>query len=520
MRTLWTDGALAFWAAGLASSFVLLAYRIVGRWGLPLDDGWIHLQFARSLAGGDGLSFEAGRLISGSTAPLWTALVALLVGLPGSAVIWVLLLGTGLSVVSVLLLRRLACDLGLDRSLAAFAAFLMASTGPLVWAAVSGLEIPLFVCLSLVATRCHLRDRQQTGGIALSLPLFALSALARPEGLLLLALAVLDRALADRRLAAEPRWWGWLRGSWPGLLLAAAVLAPVALFNVAVSGSLLPTTFGAKSGGVVSLVPSLRYLHTVLGILFRAQPYMVLIAGAGALVLIRRLRREDNRGLLPALWLVALPLAYSCLASSGRPLVGNFGRYHYPLFPFVILLGCLGLAELRRSVAARSSRRAAALALALALFVAWPTLSHLRTTAGQYANSVRNVEDGDGRAARWLRDQLPAGATLAVNDIGLVQYLLPRHRLFDLAGIITPEVHQFTAAARARGLPWEAGIADYLAVSRPDYLVVFPSWFPGLLGTEVSFTPIREFVIDGNIALGGDRIVVYTTPWTRQELRP
>ena len=38
----------------------------------PLDDSWIHLQFARNLAEGRGFSYNPGVPVSGSTAPLWT----------------------------------------------------------------------------------------------------------------------------------------------------------------------------------------------------------------------------------------------------------------------------------------------------------------------------------------------------------------------------------------------------------------------------------------------------------------
>ncbi|MDH3521962.1 MAG: hypothetical protein OES32_00115 [Acidobacteriota bacterium] len=506
---------LALAGAALAIAYVATGWRALRRLGLPLDDSWIHLQFARSLAAGHGLAFEPGELVAGSTAPLWTALVSLLEPLPGSPVARVQALGIVVFAAGIPVLYGLGRDLGLGRGLAAFGAALYALTGPMVWSAVSGLEVPLFVLLSLAATRCHVQDRAAPRGVALSLPLFALSALARPEGLLLLALAVLDRAVAVRG-----RWRDGLAGAWAGLVLAAIVLAPVALFNLSVSGSLLPTTFAAKSGGVRGLLPSLRYLHTVLGILFRAQPYMTLLAGAGVVALARRAGGDRDSGLLPALWVCGLPLAYSCFSSPGGALVGNFGRYHYPLFPFVILLGCLGL-SLAGAARATPRGRAGRLALAAAgLVIAWPTVGHLVTTAGQYVRSVRDIEDGDVAAARWLAPRLPAGASLAVNDIGAIKYLLPEHRIFDLAGIVTPEVHRYTRAAVAAGGRWEEGIRAYLDRVRPDYLVVFPSWFPGLLASDGSFRPIREFSVPGNIALGGDRLAIYSTPWTREEVRP
>ncbi|MCZ7668389.1 MAG: hypothetical protein M5U34_14955 [Chloroflexi bacterium] len=44
--------------------------------GAPLDDAWIHFQFARNLSQGNGFSFNPGEATPGSTAPLWTMLLA------------------------------------------------------------------------------------------------------------------------------------------------------------------------------------------------------------------------------------------------------------------------------------------------------------------------------------------------------------------------------------------------------------------------------------------------------------
>ena len=64
---------LALAAAGLY--FASETYLLSGHLGFPLDDSWIHLQFARNLAAGDGLSYNPGERVTGSTAPLWTALL-------------------------------------------------------------------------------------------------------------------------------------------------------------------------------------------------------------------------------------------------------------------------------------------------------------------------------------------------------------------------------------------------------------------------------------------------------------
>ncbi|MES1211280.1 MAG: hypothetical protein ABUL63_02990, partial [Acidobacteriota bacterium] len=105
--------------AALVACLVYLAAElfVVGRLGFPLDDSWIHLQFARNLADGFGLSYNPGHLVTGSTAPLWTALLAPLLLLPGNVVVWTKLLGIAFHLASVAAAWRLGRELGLSRGL-------------------------------------------------------------------------------------------------------------------------------------------------------------------------------------------------------------------------------------------------------------------------------------------------------------------------------------------------------------------------------------------------------------------
>ena len=141
---------------------------------------------------------------------------------------------------------------------------------------------------------------------------------------------------ADRLLFPRPgpsgaeRW----RGLAIGALCAALAIAAFQLFSLTVSGSPLPTTYAVKTDGPRSLLPSGLYLLRVVGVLFRPHPLPVLLAAGGALCLLERLRTPRDRGLLPALWVAGLPLAYSLYDSPDAPMmVGNFGRYYFPLDP-------------------------------------------------------------------------------------------------------------------------------------------------------------------------------------------
>ncbi len=477
-----------------------------GRLGFPLDDSWIHLQFARNLASGEGLSYNPGVLVTGSTAPLWTALLSIFYLIPGDPLVWTKLTGIVLYLLGGWVTYRLAAELDLPKPMRLFASALTLLTSWLVWSALSGLEIPLFVVLSIAGICLHIRERADPKLPPTSLAVLGVSILVRPEALLLVVLAIIDRLLIFDR--DDSGVLTWVRPVFinlvSGLLMVLAVVIPVAIFNYWVTGSVLPTTFSAKTPGVGRFLPEMRYLYTTLGILMRPQPVMVFFCGAGILALVERIGRPNDRGLLPALWLVGLPVAYSSLnPPTDFVLVGNFGRYFFPLFPVLVVLGVLGMERALQSLGRwiRVGRIRVPLRSLIVVLIFLPTVHNLVLGAGRYAQNLANVHDSDVVAAEWLASRLDPAALLAVVDIGALKYMLP-NPVVDLAGIANPEVH-------------ELGYRPFLERHRPDYLVIFPDKFRQLLQDGASFELVHTIPIPNNITMGGSAIGIYTTPWTR-----
>lgn len=511
-----TRGRSQIWFVLGLGLIACLGYLVVelavlsGQLGFPLDDSWIHLQFARNLASGEGLSYNPGQLVTGSTAPLWTALLSIFYLIPGDPFVWTKLTGIVLYLLGGWVTYRFAGELDLARPMRLFASAMTLLTSWLVWSALSGLEIPLFVVLSIAGISLHIRERADPDLPPVSLAVLGVSILVRPEALLLVVLALLDRVLKFDRDASGGLVW--VRPSYRklvlGLLMIVAVVAPVAVFNYWVAGSVLPTTFSAKTPGVGRFLPEMRYLYTTLGILMRPQPVMVMFCGAGILALVERLGRDNDRGLLPALWLVGLPVAYSTLdPPTDFVLVGNFGRYFFPLFPVLVVLGVLGMERALQSLGRwiRIGEVRVPLRSLIVVLIFAPTVHNLVLGAGRYAQNLANVHDSDVVAAEWLADRVDPEALLAVIDIGALKYMLP-NSVVDLAGIANPEVH-------------ELGYKPFLELHRPDYLVIFPDKFRQLVEDNASFALVHTIPIPNNITMGGNAIGIYTTPWTRFGLR-
>jgi hypothetical protein len=485
---------------------ILLALMGMSNWpagadvGFPLDDTWIHLQFGRTLAAGAGLEYNDGEAVLGTTSPIWSALLALAHTLPGSPARWALAAGILAHALLVWAIYFGGRTLRLARPAAVLGAAWVASSGWLVWSAVSGMEISLFALVSLIAlVRLDLEARRPAS-LPLALPLLCLLVLLRPEALLLVALACGE--LAWRRC--------WAR-SVVGLALGGLAIGPWVIWTWLRFGSPLPSTYAVKASGAQGLhLPELEYLRSVFWVLFQFQPMVPLLIGGGVVWLALRSQRLRSSWVAAA-WLLALPLALGAQSRlGGSHLVGNFGRYFFPLLPIAALLAAAALAPL---LAGWSRRATVAFVCAATL----PGLALLPKAAGIYVTNVQNVRDGDLAAAVWLEQHLPPEAVIAVNDIGLMKYLLPEHRVLDVVGIAHPQVREFGARAAAAGLPWWRGVIAYLAEQRPDYVVVFSSWLPQV-GYVDGFTPVHRIDIPNNITMGGDDIVVWSTPWTRQPL--
>ncbi len=161
--------------------------------GFPLDDSWIHLQFARNVAEGHGFSFnpgvpELGLERSAVVAPAGSAAAggSRAVGL--RQVAWRGLVAVT-AIAGAALTRRLCGD---DRA-ALLAGLAVAVTPRMVWAGLSGMEVPLYTALVTVAMLAYVRalDNPRAGKVLWAL-WAGLAGWARPEAFV--AAAILGAA--------------------------------------------------------------------------------------------------------------------------------------------------------------------------------------------------------------------------------------------------------------------------------------------------------------------------------------
>jgi hypothetical protein len=600
----------------LLTAFAMTAvYVLSAGGGFPLDDSWIHQTYARNLALTGQWAFVPGVPSAASTSPLYTVVLALGYTLGVPYTLWTHALG-GLALgLAGMIGRRLGMIGGALfvpklRSLGLITGLALVFAWHLIWAAASGMETMIFAMLTLALIWLGWREVYPTPqpsprankfatkrgegeqaypsafasswqGTSKSSPAFSplpegegsgvrvvsgvlfgivggLATLARPEGALLVGMVGLALLIAQpRRTWMQMILWGVVAG-----MAYLLTLSPYLLFNLSVTGGLLPNTAAAKQAWAAPLLAMplswrLEQLLTPLA----AGGQLLLVPGMLAFVVLalaphpptpspsEQVRQQAGRGgaqadtqkrvptalaaetalmekeigspkrsplpegdgigvraigvklvyLLPILWGVALILLYALRL----PLPFQHGRYVIPALPALIVAGVLGTAWLYRralgSMIGRVLGRTLALAAAL-LFAVFAFTFGLSA----YRQDVSIINQEMVTAAYWVADNLPTDQLLAIHDIGAVGYFAPRPML-DIAGLVTPEVIPIILDGPALwNLMQERGAV---------YLMAMDDQVPGDDPTDQRLCPI--FDTEGTLAPlnGGSNIVIYRINW-------
>ena len=439
-----------------------------------VDDAYITFRYARNLAEGAGLVYNAGERVLGTSAPLFALILAALRLLTGAAIpALAFVVGAAcLPACAVVGYRLARCAAG--PLLAAL--FVAAALSPhaSLDAFASGMETPLYLLGLLGALELSCRGWDATA-FAVASGLFFL----HPDG------AALVPALFLALRAARGRWL------WRGLVVGLAPAAAGAAALWVAYGSPLPHSVTAK-GLAYAMPPGhalLRLEETILDTLVAyatpLKPELIVLLAAAAFALVLAFGR---RALLnpPVLALALFAGAYVAAFAFANPLVFPWYRPPLALATAFVTIACSARLP-------RPARMGAATLLAAAACV------HVATF---------RPYDPSGREAVYTRAAgllaLGPRDTVAAPEIGALGWATPA-RVLDTVGLVSPAALRWLDRPLAEGgsIPPRLlrGTDAEALVALDRFLDPTLAADPGALGrwTEVARLPAHAFGAPGTV---------------------
>ena len=503
------------------ASAALLLLTLAGGWAalqatggrpvLPLDDPYIHVAIARTLADHGTWGIQPGQFASASSSPLWV----LLLSVAGALTSWGAMLPLVLNAIGVVFLIAIlnrflepvvpepggrAVALGAIGVLAAVPAVAFSGTEHVLHAAAffALLRGALSALAGGPARRPHPLWLALLASVAVGLRFETLFA-----GLPLLALALTGRAW---RAAAA---------------LAIGSAAPVAVhagLAIPRGGSWLPNPLLIKGTppDLSSWTAVVSTLARVPRALARPEAWHVTALLLALALLALRLRSDASRGegsARPHRRLCAV-VAVTLLLHVQLAALGSFYRYELYLLVAGLAAAVSRLPAL--AAPARGGWRRTVQGIAAGALVALAALLALRAgdSLRNMPTASRNIWEQQIQMADFVRARRSAGA-VAVNDVGAVA-LLGGKRVVDILGLADDEVARTLQCDR----PGPAVLADLLRAREADLLIAYEEWLGRWGGPPAGWWAVESWEIRGNV-VGAGPVVTFFAPDERSatELR-
>jgi hypothetical protein len=456
----------------LALSIAWCFYWFLHAWHYWEDDAWIHLEFARSVASGQGFAFN-GRIVAGDTAPLWVLLLAAMHVFVSN---WVVA-GKVLTVLGAIFgfagiyafARKLSTQLLPEAGIFPAAIVLLIAVNPYTcyWI-FSGMETISAAGLACFAVLAATRTRPTPASFLTACLLAGLAPLLRPEMLFLTVLLLLPLWAQSRSLRANVFSTQIL-----GLVLLAAPLTLWSIYSFHAFGHILPNTNAAKRAGPGQSV--VARLITIYSVGF---PVIVcgVLAAIGAVLFRASAIRKSFRAAIhsatvppqssTATSLKTLPLSgwifivWVIIATVFYIANHTFvqTRYIFVPAPGLIIIVLLQFSRFSNIVGRTVYVIGLAVAVGVSVLVVVPFIRNKAIAC-----------DDVTVFAHYLHDQLPPDAPVAIYSIGQVAFV-SQHPIVDTGGITQPESIPYLRAHPDATVQWatSVGAKYYVSSDSPE----------------------------------------------------
>lgn len=471
---------------------------VSGNFGVPLDDVYIHFQFARNIAEGKGFSFNPEQLTPGSTSPFWTTLLASLYVVLKNQIITVKILSSIFHLLTGFSTYTLAYIISKSKKFGIIATILTLITGRMVWAGLSGMEITLFTFLLLAFLITNFLNKSK----AIQLFLLGVASTVRPEGYLIFAFYLLSEVLNFIRSFRSNRSLRPIVPLLIGVITYLIIIIPYLIFSFKTTGSFLPNTFHAQSIASSSIIfrikNALVYLFRYIYLLIIDNPIITLAIPVGISSLLKNIWKKNFY-----LILLLITIGFPIIASITAPNLRHHGRYIIPFIPLYTIIGLLGIREILHKL--KHKYLHIQKSTKILLLTLWTTYLFIMLLSWSYTLgwNVKNINDTQVHLGNWVKENTPEDSVLATNDIGAITYISQRE-IIDMVGLVSPEVLKATKGKY--GQEKEEALWEYLQEQKPDYLIIFPSWYP-YISTQEELIEIYRVSLDRYTIIDGEMVV-------------
>ena len=415
------------------------------------DETYVYLQYGRNIAGGEGVSFNAGQPSYGVTGPLWALLIAGGVKLNLDPYVVAKTLDIVFASLALMAVLAFAFIVTRDRLYALIAAWIFSFDAWFLRWAGSGTEMSLAVLLAMLSLWYAYKKEYITSSLVTGL-----LTLVRPEGVFLFLAAQMDAGLNSRsRMSA-------LRVIVGSSMLYAMVVGTWMGFSYVHFGTTIPNQLQTSLFTGFSRSAMVTSASVNLKIVGATQLVLVLFLAVGVIVTVWktgwRIIREEG---FPLIWAFAVPLWYVLFGA----VVGS--RQLLLVLPVFVVYGLWGIKRLETASLISPQRGFVILLLVAGISLAQNQVIY----QGWVLPSMNSVELGVNECLKpiafWLRTNTPAGTTILTPQPGVIGYVSERN-VVDAGGMIVPEV------GRAFGSEgYDAGMVGrkYESVIHPEYVV-------------------------------------------------
>jgi hypothetical protein len=420
--------------------------------GIFYEDAFITLRYARNLAEGQGMVFNAGERVLGTTTPLFALLLAPAGALAGDTGLMMAARALGILATgaTVWLFFRLCRSARLPDAVPLGASVLLAVSYELVVASVAGMETMLIIGLMFAGLVLVVEGRPRAAGVALGLLVVG-----RVDGLLWVALVLAHV------------WWRERRPPIRAAIAFAGTLLPWAAFATVYFGTPLPHTLAAKMTAYAPL-PVLAHARVAWQMMLSFEPGAQLLArGLDLLFVVGAVTALRWRMVL-AVPAVACPLYVLALVAFAPHVMP---WHHVPAAACYLLVAAHGALVIVRWAFASPGAPGKALRIALPAGLALVALgASVSRTVGSIAFNRRSMEAQRAvtqAAGAWIAASTPPDARVMAEPIGFLGFHSRRY-IWDVVGMVSPVITDYRRRfPRENRWFWES-----LHDLRPDVVVL------------------------------------------------